>query len=82
VSIQRYATEQYSYVFPCEDGEYVAYEDHAELMADLQRRLDETEMALADAEAEAAAIDARLAQAEKDIAALDRALNVDTYPGT
>jgi len=59
----------------CPDGPMVHYEDHAELMTDLQRRLDETEALLAEATRRAEYINRCLERAECDATALEEKLN-------
>lgn len=56
------------------EGDWVRYEDHAELMADLRRRLDETEALLADAKAAQDDIEERLARAEEEVSDLQSSL--------
>lgn len=80
MNIDRWTHEKYSHDKD-HDGAWVLYEDHAELMADLQRRLDETEALLADAKAQQGDLEERLDRAERDAADLQAALYTDTYPG-
>lgn len=64
----------------CSNGGYVQYEDHAELMADLQRQLDETEALLEDAKAVQEDLEERLTRAEEEVSDLQSALY--TYTDT
>lgn len=73
MSIDRWTHEKYSHDKD-HDGDWVLYEDHAELMADLQRQLDETEALLAEAQELSRDIAERLERAEEEISDLQSSL--------
>lgn len=78
MSIERWAyAHDTQELYSNERGDWVQYEDHAELMADLQRRLDEAEARLADCATIQDALQLQLEQAEQDIQALEAALDDD-----
>lgn len=73
MSITRYIWD-YEGMDEYENGRYVIYEDHAELMADLQQRLDETEALLAEAQELSRDIAERLERAEEEVSDLQSSL--------
>lgn len=81
MSIQRYEPDyEYYCLRPHDSGDWVEYEDHAELMADLQRQLDEAEALLADAKAAQEDLEERLTRAEEEVSDLQSSLY--TYTDT